>query len=59
MGCLVAIPKRDLSGFWRQELTPVSSDVFVSIPKRDSIPLFYGQTRAPTSLSLPSADIFN
>jgi len=34
MGCVTSIPERVLFCFGRKELTPVSADVFVSIPKR-------------------------
>ncbi len=36
MGCVVSIPERVLVCLGRKELTPVSADVFVSIPKRVS-----------------------
>lgn len=32
MGCVVGIPLRDFGELVRKELTPVSSDVFISIP---------------------------
>jgi len=36
MGCVALIPERDFELDSRGELTPVSADVFVSIPQRDS-----------------------
>jgi len=36
MGCVVEIPMRVLDWVERKELTPVSADVFVSIPERVS-----------------------
>ncbi len=35
MGCIALIPGRDFEPGSREELTPVSADVFVSIPQRD------------------------
>lgn len=35
-----------------KKLTPVSSDVFVSIPDRDFIRLFLSRDKAPSCLSL-------
>ncbi len=35
-----------------KKLTPVSSDVFVSIPNRDSIPSSLNRDKAPSYLSL-------
>lgn len=34
MGCVVEIPMRDFVRTVRKELTPVSADVFISIPER-------------------------
>jgi hypothetical protein len=34
MGCVTSIPERALVCFGRKELTPLSADVFISIPKR-------------------------
>lgn len=34
MGCVIEIPMRDCVRIVRKELTPLSSDVFVSIPER-------------------------
>jgi len=36
MGCVASIPERGLVWVERKELTPVSADVFVSIPERVS-----------------------
>ncbi len=34
MGCVVLIPKRDSGALEKKKLTAVSTDLFVSIPKR-------------------------
>jgi hypothetical protein len=34
MGCVVAIPERDFGWIIGKELTPISTDVFISIPQR-------------------------
>lgn len=41
MGCVVLIPKRDFSWLVGKELTPVSLDVFISIPGRDYMDALY------------------
>lgn len=61
MDCLVSIPVRvsvEVDG--EKQLTPISTDVFVSIPGRDSTYQINGSLRLyPVYQSLLSLDLFN
>lgn len=59
MGCVVEIPERDFSWIVGKELTPVSSDVFISIPKRGYMGALCQLPMKPGYQYLIGSDIFN
>lgn len=59
MGCVVEIPMRAFVRTVRKELTPVSTDVFISIPKRAWEGTLYKLLTHPTYQVPIGSDIFN
>ncbi len=59
MGCVMTIPERDFGWIVGKELTPVSADVFISIPERDCVGTLYKLPIKPGYQYPVGSDIFN
>jgi hypothetical protein len=58
MGCVASIPERGLVWGERKELTPISTDVFISIPERAWKGALYRLLTYPTYQVSIGSDIF-